>query len=189
MHYFFVGPVLLPITPEAITVNIGGNNQVVTLINDGEINILHDPKLKEVSFDVLLPTSAQKAPYAFYSLGGFDALAFTEYFKLLQARKIPFPFIVAKMRPGSLIPAGYEYMQAVIEDYTQKEDAGNGLDVLVALKLREYREHATIRVDASEDKDGKVTYKATKQRGKTFTSEITKLAKEITSKAGVTFGL
>jgi hypothetical protein len=191
MYYFFIGPVLLPVTPEALTVDIAGNNQVVTLINDGEINILHDPQLKEAAFDVLLPTRPGKYPFAFYSLAGAEALAFTEYFKLLQRRKIPFPFIVAKMRPGSLIPVGYEYMQAVIESYTQKEDANNGPDVVVSLKLREYREYATIRVDAEPEKDenGKLVYKATKQRGKSFTSEITKLVKEVGLEVKGAFGL
>lgn len=192
MYYFFIGPVLLPVTPSALTVDIAGNNQVVTLINDGEINILHDPQLKEAAFDVLLPTrlGLNKYPFAFYSLMGLEALAITEYFKLLQRRKIPFPFIVAKMQPGSLIPSGYEYMQAVIESYTQKEDASNGPDVIVSLKLREYREYATIRVDAtaSTDGDGKLVYKATKERGKSFTSEIEKLLKEVGLDAKGMFG-
>jgi hypothetical protein len=191
MYYFFIGPVLLPITPSALTVDIAGNNQVVTLINDGEINILHDPQLKEAAFDVLLPTRTGKYPFAFYTLAGAEALAFTEYFKLLQRRKIPFPFIVAKMKQGSMIPVGYEYMQAVIESYSQKEDATNGLDVVVSLKLKEYREYATIKVDASPttDKDGKLVYKATKQRGKSFTSEIEKLIKEVGLEIGGAFGL
>ena len=191
MYYFFIGPVPLPVTPEALTVDIAGNNQVVTLINDGEINILHDPKLKEAAFDVLLPTRADKYPFALYSLAGLEALAFTEYFKLLQRRKIPFPFIIAKMKPGSLIPSGYEYMQAVIENYTQKEDASNGMDVLVSLKLREYREYATIRVDAQPetDADGKLVYKATKQRGKSFISEVEALCKEVGLGIKGVFGL
>lgn len=191
MYYFFIGPVLLPVTPAALTVDIAGNNQVVTLINDGEINILHDPQLKEAAFDVLLPTRADKYPFAFYSLAGAEALAFSEYFNLLQQRKIPFPFIVAKMRPGGLIPTSYEYMQAVIESYTQKEDANNGLDVVVSLKLREYREYATIRVDAEPETNanGKPVYKAAKQRGKSFTSEITKLIKEVGLEIQGGFGL
>lgn len=195
MYYFFIGPVLLPVTPEALTVSIGGNNEVINLINDSEINVLHDPKLKEAAFDVLLPTGS-KYPFAFYGLGGAEATAFSEYFMLLQQRKIPFPFIVAKLKPGSILPTGYSYMQAVIEDYTQKEDAGNGLDVIVNLKLREYREYATIRVDAETDENGKLVYKATKQRGKSFTSEISALIKEvggeieaISKKVGAVFGL
>lgn len=188
MYYFFLGPVLLPITPSSLNIDIGGNNQTVTLINDGEINILHDPKLKEVSFNVLLPTGP-KYPFATYSLGGAEAIAFTTYFRTLQKNKIPFPFIVVKMRGDSLIPRDYEYIYSTIEEFSQTEDAENGLDIIVSLRLKEYRQYATIRVDATENEDGAVTYTAKKQRGKSFTSEITKLAKDITGKAGALFGL
>lgn len=191
MYQFFIGPVLLPITPSALTVNIDGNNQVVTLINDGEINILHNPKLKEAAFDVLLPTRMSKYPFATYGMGGAEATAFTEYFRLLQERKIPFPFIVAKLKQESVIPIGYYQMQAVIESYSQKEDATQGLDVIVSLKLCEYREYATITVDASPsvDADGKMVYKATQNRGKSFISEINKIVNEVGLEIGGTFGL
>lgn len=191
MYLIFIGPALLPVTPAALTFSIGGNNKVVTLINDGEINIMHDPKLKEAAFDVLLPTRLGKYPFAFYTLGGLEATAFCKYFELLQQRKIPFPFIVAKMMPGTIIPAGYEYMQAVIESYSKKEDASSGPDVAVSLTLREYREYATILVDAEAepDADGKLVYKATKQRGKSFTSEMEKLIKEVGLEIKGVFGL
>jgi len=179
-YLFLIGPVLLPVTPAALNIEMGGNNQTVTLINDGEINILHDPKLKEASFEVLLPTG-NRYPFATYNLGGAEASAFTMYFRLLMERKIPFPFIVVKMAAGSMIPRGYSYMNAVIESCSQKEDASEGPDVIVELRLKEYREYATIRVDAKpqKDKDGKLVYKATKQRGKTFTEELKKLINEI----------
>lgn len=191
MYYFFIGPVLLPVTPEALTVTVAGNNRIVTLINDGEINILHAPQLKQAAFDVLLPTRGGKYPFAFYTMAGLEAAAFCKYFELLQERKIPFPFIVAKMMAGTTIPVGYEYMQAVIENYVKKEDANAGPDVLVTLQLREYREYATIRVDAEPetDEDGKLVYKATKQRGKSFTSEIEALVKEVGLEIKGAFGL
>lgn len=186
MYYFFIGPALLPVTPEAMSVNIGGNNKVVTLINDGEINIMHDPKLKEISFDILLPTG-QKYPFAFYSLGGSEAPAFIKYFEILQSRKIPFPFIVVKLLPGSVIPVGYSSMNSVIEDFTQKNDAKNGLDIVVSLKLREYREYSTVLVSGSKkDKDGKTIYKKTVPRGKSFTSEVIKAINDVSSELAAT---
>lgn len=191
MYYFFIGPVLLPITPSALTVDISGNNKVVTLINDGEINILHDPQLQAISFDVLLPTRATKYPFATYSLGGNEAKAFTAYFKELQRQKIPFPFIVAKMKHGTAIPVGYENILAVIDSFTQKEDSSNGLDVLASLKLREYREYSTIRVDAtpSTGKDGKLVYKAEKQRAKSYTADINDIVNSVGLEVQGGFGI
>jgi hypothetical protein len=192
MYQFYIGPVLLPVTPSALTVDIAGNNKVVTLINAGEINILHDPQLQNIAFDVLLPTRATKYPFASYSLGGNEAKAFTEYFRRLQAEKVPFSFIVSKMRPGSSIPVGYEYLLAVIDSYSQKEDASNGLDVLVSLKLREFREYSTIRVDASPsymDKDGKLVYKTTKPRGRSYTADVESIVSEVGLEIQGGFGL
>lgn len=189
-YQFYIGPVLLPVTPSSITVDIDGNNNVVTLLNDGEINILHDPKLKECAFEVLLPTRAEKYPFAHYGMDGREAKAFTTYFREIQQRKLAFPFIVAKMTPGKQIPSDYEYFLAVIERYSQREDATNGLDVVVDLQLREYREYSTIRVDATAGTaNGKPVYKATKQRGKSFTAEIEKLIAEVGLKTERGFGL
>lgn len=191
MYQFYIGPVLLPVTPGALTVDIAGNNQVVTLINDGEINILHDPKLKEAAFDVLLPTRAGKYPFASYSMDGREAVAFCKYFEGLMVRKIPFPFIVANIQPGSQIPAGYVYFLAALESFSQKEDATSGLDVIASLKLRQYREYSTIRVDAaaSTGADGKPVYKADKQRGKSFTAELNALVQEVGLEVKGAFGL
>ena len=68
--------------------------------------------------------------------------------------------------------------------------------MIITLKLREYREYATIYVDATEGEDGKISYKAVKQRGKSFTSEVTKLIEEVSqdikgvaAEAGAMFGL
>lgn len=178
MYMFFIGPALLPVTPSTLDVSIGGNNQVVTLINDGEINILHDPKLKEIAFSALLP-GGQKYPFAFYSMDGNDAVEWLTYLQALQAQKIPFPFIITKTTPGKKTPKEYQNILAVIEEIQQTEDASNGPDVIVQLRLREYREYSTIRVKESGGK-----YTAERSRPKSYTEQITKLAKKIMEKSG-----
>ena len=54
-YYVFLGVIPLPITPAKISITTPSKNQTVTLINDGEINILKTPGLREISFDFLLP--------------------------------------------------------------------------------------------------------------------------------------
>ena len=39
-YQFYLGSTLLPITPGSLDVKINGNNQTLTLINEGEINML-----------------------------------------------------------------------------------------------------------------------------------------------------
>ena len=52
----------LPITPEELTIKVGSNNKVVTLINEGDINILKCPSLIEFEFDARFPM--RKYPYS-----------------------------------------------------------------------------------------------------------------------------
>ena len=51
--YFSDGSDVLtfPITPGELNIKVGSNNKVVTLINEGDINILKSPSLIEVEFD------------------------------------------------------------------------------------------------------------------------------------------
>ena len=188
MYKFYIGTVLLPITPGAIKSKVGSNNTIVTLMNEGEINILKSPQLKEVTFDVTLPTAKTKAPYAFYGMDGKEAQAFLEYFYQLKVRKLPFPFIIAKMHDDEILPRFYEKMLATVEDYEQTEDASNGRDVTVSLTLKEYREYSTLKVHEVSYTDGSVSHFAERPRAKSYTKDLEKLVFDITSSVGVDFG-
>jgi hypothetical protein len=65
------------------------------------------------------------------------------------------------------------------------------LDVLASLKLREYREYSTIRVDASPStgKDGKLVYKAEKQRAKSYTADINDIVNSVGLEVQGGFGI
>ena len=54
----YLGGVLMPITPSKVKVKINNQNETLTLINGEEINILKEPGLTDVSFDLLLPQAA-----------------------------------------------------------------------------------------------------------------------------------
>ena len=54
-YHVYLGDTEIPIPPEKIDLKISGNNKTLTLINDGEINILKNPGLTELSFEILLP--------------------------------------------------------------------------------------------------------------------------------------
>ena len=54
-YHVYLGDTELPVPPEKIDLKISGNNKTLTLINDGEINLLKVPGLSEISFEMLLP--------------------------------------------------------------------------------------------------------------------------------------
>ena len=58
---FYFGEFRLPVTPASLKITTPSKNETVTLINDGEINIVKKQGLREISFSFMLPY--QKYPF------------------------------------------------------------------------------------------------------------------------------
>ena len=56
-YKFYIAGKLLPVPPPTMTITINNQNERVSLVDDGEINIIKRPGLKELSFEVLLPAA------------------------------------------------------------------------------------------------------------------------------------
>ena len=78
------GVVEFPITPGELTISNGSKNKTVTLINDGEVNILHSPSLIEIEFEARFPT--RKYPY---SNNPDDVKNYFDIFTKLKEEKKP----------------------------------------------------------------------------------------------------
>lgn len=138
-YYVYMNGMLLPVTPEAIQIKINGKNEKVTLMDQGEVNILKTQGLTDVLFDALLPNV--KYPFAMYQ-GGFRR---ADYYlsELEKLKKIPFQLVISREFPGGIGLFGTS-MKVSLEDYTIKEDAGKyGTDVMVSLKMKQYKEYGT----------------------------------------------
>lgn len=142
MYYFFFGVLPLPITPGALTISTPSLNKTVVLINDGEINILKSPGLREISFEFLLPQ--QKYPFANYDLGSnLTATAYVPAIVELKKSKVPFQFIVTRMKPNGDIMF-FTNITCQIESFDFEEDAESlGMDVKCNITLKEYKEYGT----------------------------------------------
>ena len=140
MYYFYMGSVLLPIAPEKFSLKVKNANKTMTLINEGEINFLKEAGLTELEFDVLIP--AVQYSFAKYE-GGFKSPAyFTDHFESLKTSKKPFQFIVVRKMPDGKLLFDTN-MTVSIESYTTKEEAKNGFDLTVSIKLKQYRPYGT----------------------------------------------
>ena len=71
MYQFYMDDMLLPVTPGAMTLKVANQNKTVTLINEGEINILKLPGLSKISFNALLPN--KDYPFAQTESGSHNA--------------------------------------------------------------------------------------------------------------------
>lgn len=141
VYEFYFDKELMPVAPSKLQLKIGNANKTYTLINEGEINVLKSPKLTEITFDLLIPSV--KYPFATYKNGQFKPVThFTELFKMYKTSKKPFQFIVNRTFPNGSILFDTD-IKVSLEDYTIKEDANNGLDLVVSIKLKQYRDYAT----------------------------------------------
>ena len=140
MYYFYMGSVLLPIAPEKFTLKVTNSNKTMTLINEGEINLLKDAGLTDLEFDVLIP--AVQYPFAKYDGGFKSPTYFTNHFESLKVSKKPFQFIIVRQMPDGKVLFNND-LTVSMESYTVKEEAKNGFDLTVSIKLKQYREFGT----------------------------------------------
>lgn len=144
MYNVYLGDILCPVAPEKITVNFANKCSVVSLADGGEINIPGGAALHEINFSLLLPNS--KYPFAVYKSGFKPAAFFLQKLKQMLDEKTPFQFIVVRRTEGGSV-LGYSNIKCLLESFQVCEDAGCGYDVVVKIKLREYRNFAVKKLD------------------------------------------
>lgn len=139
-YYFYLDKLLLPIAPSKLQLKVNNQNKTLTLINDGEINILKKAKLTDVDFDCLIPQV--KYPFALYKNGFEKASIFLNKFEQLKTSQEPFQFIVTRTLPnGSMLFD--TNMKVSLEDYKVKEDKKEGFDLVVSISLKQYKDYGT----------------------------------------------
>lgn len=170
-YKFYIDSVLLPIAPEKLQIKVNNQNKKITLINEGEINILKSPSLSDVEFEVLLPN--QNYPFANYVEGFQPASYYMQKLKELKKDKKSFQFIVTRTFPNGKMLFGTN-MTVSLEDYTIKEDAKKyGTDQVVSIKLKEYKEYETLVIKVDKKKKKKKKKKTRKKDGSPKTKTYT----------------
>lgn len=176
MYEVYIGEMLCPVTPSKITMKIKNQNTTMNLINDGEINILKQAGLTEVSFDLLLPNV--KYPFARYSAGFKNANYFLDILEDLKVNKKPFRFKVTRTLPnGKILYNSYDAKESPrfsLEEYDIVEDAKEGFDVKVSVKLKQYKEYGTktikiVNKSASVEKKRPADNSPTPSKNTTYT--------------------
>lgn len=148
MYYIYMGSVLLPVSPEKITMKVNNANKTMTLINEGEVNFLKQAGLTEFEFDVLIP--AVQYSFAEYDDGFKSPAYFINHFTNLKTSKEPFQFIISRQMPDGKLMFDND-MSVSLETYSVKEQANNGLDLIVSIKLKQYKAYGTKIVKVVND--------------------------------------
>ena len=163
MYSIYLDKILLPIAPSKIKIGFSSQNKTLNLINDGEINILKDPGLLDIEFDAMLPNT--KYPFSIYKDGFESADKFIDKINKLKTDKKPFQFIVTRTRPDGT-PLFNTNIKVSLEEYEINEDAEEGFDVILSIKLKQYKPYSTkkIKIEKSKDEDNKQEAKVEEER-------------------------
>lgn len=141
MYDFYLGNVLMPVTPDSFDMQINGKNETVELINEKEINVLRVAGLTTCRFSLLLP--AQEYPFANYLSGFQPPRYFLDYFESLKQDKVAFQLIISRRLPGNKSLHGTN-IRMVLEDYRIRENAKQqGFDLKVDINLKQYQSQET----------------------------------------------
>jgi len=148
---FYLKKCLLPIAPQKLQIKINNANKTLTLIDEGQINILKKAELTDIEFECEIPQV--EYPFATYKSGFKGASYFLDYFEELKTKKNPFQFIVSRTLPNGKVLFSTN-IKVSMEDYRIGENANNGFDLTVKIKLKQYREYSTktvnIKISASK---------------------------------------
>lgn len=139
----------LPVTPGKIKMEINNTNETVTLINEGEVNLLKKAGLTDIEFECEIPQISY--PYATYESGFKSAKYYLNYFEKLKKKKKPFQFIVCRQKPDGKKLFNTN-IKVSLESYTITEDAKNGMDLTVKIKLKQWKEYGTKNVKLKKSK-------------------------------------
>ena len=146
-YEMYMKNILCPVTPSKFDMKIKNQNKTMNLINGEEVNILKSAGLTEVSYDLLLPNV--KYPFANYKSGFVDANFFLNEFEKMKVEQKPFQWKLFRAFPNGKVLFDND-MTVTLEDYTIKEDAKDGFDVVVSIKLKQFRHYGTKIVKVSE---------------------------------------
>ena len=163
-----LGDTKLPVTPETITITIKNQNKTITLINEGEVNLLKTPGLSDVSFSFLVPQQNYH-----FAEDLENVFVYTDMLEDYKINRKAFQFIVYReVGNRKLFKTN---MKVSLEDYEIKESFENGTDLLISVNLKQYRDPVTKTISIKKTSSGKkkATKKTTSNNNKKKTKSST----------------
>ncbi|WP_051650818.1 M23 family metallopeptidase [Lachnoclostridium phytofermentans] len=169
MYKMYLGDIFLPVMPSKIVTRVNNRNKTITLINGQEINLLKSPGLTEISFTILLP--GNNYPFANYEGKYKSPNWYLNKLQKLKENKRYVKLIVSRLIKGT------EWFKTetdvTLEDYTVTEDADNGFDLLVDMKLKQYVNYGVTYVPLNNVEDGVIEKKTRSSSSKSIPKTYT----------------
>lgn len=184
MYQMYINKVLFPVTPGKLKMKINGTNKTITLINEGEVNLIKSPGLTDISTDVLFPTLTEY-PFAVYTDGFQKPDYYLEKLEKWKQSKKPVSFKMLRTSPDGKELLWDTNMSVTIEDYRIDEDADSqGFDVMVDISMKQYRNWGAKKLVIKKSKKKKSKSKKKEAVKKKKTRKTKTPAKSYTVKKG-----
>lgn len=143
---------ILPVLPEKIEMDEGGDNKTYNIINLGEVNVINVPKLTKISFESYFPSN--RGPY----VSAEKLFTPSFYIKKIQEwRKkcIKVRFIFTGGPLDSVFNTSLEVNNIFsIENFKYEERGGEVGDIYYSLELKKFKNYAARKVDIKKDVTG-----------------------------------
>lgn len=153
-------PVRFPVAPAKINIKVNNQNKTLTLINEGEVNLIKSPGLKDINIDELQLPSIQAYPFAVYEDGFHEAKYYLDKLEKWKKSKKPVHLAINRTSPDGTKLLWNTTVDVTIESYEIIEDAEKyGVDVAVKLKMKEYRYWGAKKTRKVKDKAKTYTVK------------------------------
>lgn len=182
MYQFYLGGILLPITPGSLTIKINDNDKTITMINEGEVNVLKTPGLSDITIqELLLPT--QRYPFV-QSEAEIRPAYYLEKFEKWKVKRKPVQFKVLRYEANTQELLWDTEMYVTLGPYEIKEDADKyGKDVCVKLPMKEWKPWGAKELIVKKKKSNKKKATASVKKKRQRTKSV---AKTYTVKSGDT---
>jgi len=188
MYKIYLNKILFPIAPSEIKQSVGNKNSTITLINEGEVNLLKSAGLKTVKFKLLLPSLIY--PFAKYKDGFKPAMYYVNLLEKWKREKTVFVLALNRSTYGGTQSNENLRLKVTLEELHVTESTANGIDMEADLTLKEYRTFATKAFKVSKttttNSQGDKSNKTTVQETKTRDASGKDKAKSYTIKSGDT---
>jgi nucleoid-associated protein YgaU len=142
-YSFYIGDTLLPVAPSRLEIVYGNKLKRIDLASGGEIVFPDKKSLDEIRFSALLPQAVY--PFAVYKSGFIPGGNILRDLLSLKESCKPFRFIVFRKTVGGKTLASTN-IKAVFSEIRSREEAGEGSDIYIDVKLVEYRDFSVKNV-------------------------------------------
>lgn len=167
----YIEKTLFPVAPGKLSIKVNGTNKTLTLINEGEVNLIKTAGLTELSTEVLLPAMTEY-PFAVYPNGFQGPRHYLDKLEKWKQKRKPITFKMLRTSPNGRALLWDTSISVTIEDYEIVEDAGEqGMDVTVKISMLEYREWGAKKLIMRKSKKKKAVLKKGKRKRKPLPKE------------------